>query len=137
MIAAATWSVDPLKILTRRELATVLADLARQAPRSAGARMNRAIFRLACCCGLRASEIAALRLEDLHTETSRPHVVVRAGAAKGGGGRRVPLWWDAGTLTDLAAWKEERRQQRAAPKDAFVCCLKSGGFGRPLRRHCL
>src|SRR3972149_4339830 len=137
MIAACTWAVDPLKILPRRELAAVLADLAHRAPRSAGARMTRAIFRLACCCGLRASEIAALRLEDVHTESSRPHVVVRAGAAKGGRARRVPLWWDAGTWADLAAWKDERRQHQAGPQDPFVCCLKASTHGQPLRRHSL
>ncbi|MBI3468952.1 MAG: site-specific integrase [Planctomycetes bacterium] len=134
MIAASIWSLDPLKILTRRELAAVLAG---PAPRSAGARMNRVIFRLACCCGLRVSEIAALRLADVCVEGARPHLRVRPEGAKGHKARRVPLWWDAGTLADLAAWKEERRRQRAAPHDPFICCLKPGGFGQPLRRHSL
>jgi integrase len=59
------WAVDPVKLLTPRELASVLVDLARRAPRSASLRMNRMIFRLACCCGLRVSEIGALRLADV------------------------------------------------------------------------
>lgn len=58
-----TWVVNPVKIFTRRELSLVLDDLARHASRSQGTRMNRAIFRLACCCGLRVSEIAALGCE--------------------------------------------------------------------------
>ena len=58
-------SADPTKILTRRELAAVLADLRRKAPRSKNTRLNLAVFRLAACCGLRASEIAKLRLGDV------------------------------------------------------------------------
>jgi integrase len=37
---------DPMKILTRPELATVLAELDRKAQRSASTRLNRAVFRL-------------------------------------------------------------------------------------------
>ena len=62
---ASTWNIEPVKILTRRELTCVLEDLARRAARSASTRMNRTIFRLACCCGLRVSEIAALQLMDV------------------------------------------------------------------------
>ena len=51
-------SADPTKILTRRELATVLANLKRKAPGARGTRLNLTVFRLAACCGLRASEIA-------------------------------------------------------------------------------
>jgi integrase len=54
--------VDASKILTRRELAVALADLASKAPRSRNTRMNLILVRLACCCGLRVSEIAGLRL---------------------------------------------------------------------------
>jgi integrase len=52
------WDLDESKILTRRELAAVLAMV----PRTANQRRNRIIVRLACCCGLRVSEIAALRM---------------------------------------------------------------------------
>src|SRR3990172_3073545 len=116
---APVWNIDPVRILTRRELACVLADLERRAERSASARMNRAIFRLACCCGLRVSEIAALRLEDVCTGQARPHLRVRPEGAKGKKGRVVPLWWDAGTLADLTAWKEERAGQGARLRDPF------------------
>ena len=53
----ATWQVDATKVLTRRELAAVLADLSRKAIRSEGAQLNRILVRLACCCGLRVTEI--------------------------------------------------------------------------------
>jgi integrase len=94
--------LDATKILTRRELAAVLNDLKRKAPRSKNTRLNLALFRLACCCGLRASEIAKLQVGDVRTELARPHIGIRNGAAQGGRSRIVPLWWDAGTLEDLS-----------------------------------
>ena len=129
------WNVDPVRILTRRELAAVLCDLLRRGATVASARLNRTILRLACCCGLRVSEIADLRLSDVHVEGGRPHLVVRPEGAKGGRSRRVPLWWDQGTLTDLAAWKGERQEHGAKNEDHFVCCLRPGRFGEGLIRH--
>jgi integrase len=58
---------DVTKILTRREIATLLAELRRKAPRSKNTQLNLVIFRLACCCGLRASEIAMLQVADVRT----------------------------------------------------------------------
>jgi integrase len=49
----------------------------------------------------------------------------------------VPLWWDAGTLADLAAWKAERVGQGAGLKDAFICSAQAHLWGKPLRRHAL
>jgi hypothetical protein len=46
MPAITPWNLDPTRLLTRRELATVLADLATRAPRSANDRRNRIVFRL-------------------------------------------------------------------------------------------
>ena len=66
MFKYSDWSVDATKILSRRELGAVLADLERRSAHSHHARLNRVIFRLACCCGLRASEIAGLQLADVY-----------------------------------------------------------------------
>jgi integrase len=55
------WNVDASQILARGELAEVLPDLQRRAARLPNVQMNLAIVRLACCCGLRASEIGGLR----------------------------------------------------------------------------
>src|SRR5579871_4683609 len=73
------WDLDESKILTRRELATVLSVV----PRSANQRRNRIIFRLACCCGLRVSEIAALRMDDVIVGVPRPHLRLRRETTKG------------------------------------------------------
>lgn len=93
------------------------------------------ILRLACCCGLRVSEIAMLRLADVCVGGGRPHLRVGPEGAKGKRARVVPLWWDAGTLADLAAWKREREQQGARPADPFVCCLRPNRHGQRLIRH--
>ena len=117
---------DPVKILTRRELAAVLTDLKRKALRSRNTQLNLVIFRLACCCGLRASEIAQLQVADVRVELQRPHLCIRNGAAKGGRPRTVPLWWDAGTLADVAAWKQERLRHGAGATEALVASQRPG-----------
>jgi integrase len=130
-----TWNVDASQILTRRELAHVLADLSVRAPRLPNVHMNLAIVRLGCCCGLRAGELGGLLLADVRVGIARPHIQVRAECAKGGRPRRIPLWWDAGTLTDLVAWKGRRQSQGAKANHPFICSLQRATFGRPLNRH--
>jgi integrase len=46
----------------------------------------------------------------------------------------VPLWWDAGTLTDLPEWKAERMRHGARGGDPFVCCVLPYLRGRPIQR---
>lgn len=132
-----TWQIDASQILMRGELAEVLADLKRRANRLPNVRQNLALVRLACCCGLRAGEIGGLRLADVHVEIARPYLRVRGVTAKGGHARRVPLWWDAGTLADVQEWKSTRRSQGARADDPFLCSLQTATFGKPLNRHVL
>jgi len=76
-------ALDPTRILTRRELATVLDAVKRNAPRSANARRNLIVVRLACCCGLRVSEIGGLQLDDVLVDVARPHLRLRKETTKG------------------------------------------------------
>jgi integrase len=131
------FSADVTKILTRREMQAVLADLKRKAPRSKNTRLNLVIFRLAACCGLRASEIAQLHMADLRVEMPRPHIRIRTGASKGGKARRVPLWWDGGTLADLAAWRAARLATGAKGDQPFVASLQAGREALVFSRHTL
>jgi integrase/recombinase XerD len=128
---------DVTKVLTRKEMAAVLADLKRKAVRSPNTRLNLVLFRLAACCGLRASEIVKLRVSDLRVEVARPHIRIRVGAAKGGRPRTVPLWWDAGTLADLSAWKTERIEQQARAEDPFLVSLRPERATILFSRHTL
>ena len=127
-------TLDPTRILTRRELATVLADAKQKAPGCANTRRNLIIVRLACCCGLRVSEIAGLQLADVVVDVGRPHLRLRKETTKGKKPRCVPLWWDSGTLADLIAWRAERVAQGAGGMAPFVCSVQSHRSGRMLQR---
>jgi integrase len=129
--------IDVSQILTRRELAEVVTYLKSRSDRLPQVQQNLALVRLACCCGLRASEIGGLRLADVVIGIARPYLRVRAETAKGGQARRVPLWWDAGTLDDIGAWKSTRRSHGANSNDPFLCSLQTATCGMPLNRHVL
>ena len=126
------WIVDRCRILQRDEIALVLTDLRRKARRSTNSRMNMVVFRLATCCGLRASEIGGLVLADVQVDNSRPSIRVRREIGKGHKARKVPLTWDAGTLADLVEWKRFRREQGAADDDRFVCSQHCDSLGRSI-----
>jgi integrase len=128
---------DPTKILTRGELAAVLADLRRKAPRSKNTRLNLVLFRLATCCGLRATEIAKLQVGDVRVDVARPHLRIRVGASKGGKSRTVPLWWDAGTLAHVSEWRGLRLESGAGQTEPFLASLRTGSARQPLSRHTL
>src|SRR3972149_6614454 len=99
--------LDAIPILTRSEIAAVVADLRRKR-RSRNTRQNLIVFRLSTCCGLRVSEIVGGNLDNVKVGSSRPYIEIPARIAKRKKPRRVPLWWDAGTLADLQTWKAER-----------------------------
>ena len=111
-------TLDPTKILTRRELAAVLADLNRKAPRSRSTRLNLVVFRLACCCGLRASEIARLRTWPTYAWNSRRRISASAEGRPRAAGRGwcrcggMPArWriWRAGNESDCTKGLVPRR----------------------------
>jgi integrase len=49
----------------------------------------------------------------------------------------VPLWWDAGTLEDLAAWKADRLRLGAEHDEPFLASLLPGRAVKPFSRHTL
>lgn len=104
--------------------------------------LNLTIFRLSCCCGLRCSEICGLNLADVVTAGPRPAIRVRKAVGKGKKGRLVPLWWDKGTLQDIAAWRAYRlmpatgaRLMGASLNDPFVARLRGTVGERFLRQE--
>jgi len=128
------WQIDSSQILSRREIALVLDDLKRKGRRSVNSRLNLIIFRLATCCGCRASEIAGLRLQDLKLSVEKPYIYVSKAIAKGAKARKIPAWWDRSTLDDLVNWKTERQSQGAQGSDHVVCSQTKRAFGKPLSR---
>jgi integrase len=78
-----------------------------------------------------------LHVADVRTELARPHIRIRNGASKGGRPRIVPLWWDAGTLEDLTAWKTDRIRAGAEYDDPFLASLIPGRLVKTFSRHTL
>jgi integrase/recombinase XerD len=131
------WNLDQTRLLTRRELSAVIEDCTAKAGRSDNGHRNLIVARLSCCCGLRVSEIGGLQLNDVVVEVSRPYLRLRGETTKGHKARRVPLWWDSGTLADLAAWKRRRGEQGANGADPFVCSVQAHRHGQGLQRHAI
>jgi integrase len=126
-----------VQILTVDELQEIIATLKQRARRSRSTETNLVIVRLACCCGLRASEISGLELRDFHFTKIKPRLHVRgSGGAKGGKDRYVPLWWDAENLHALSehVWLRRTRDQ-AALTSRLVVSTHAGSIGAPLNRH--
>lgn len=101
-------------------------------------RLTLLVWNLACCCGLRASEIAGLKIGNvlmMSKGTYRPNLFIPADIAKRGGGqeksRRVPLTWCPWLLDDVRAWLEVRRQlPPATDKDLLAVRLSGVWKGR-------
>lgn len=127
-------NINATKILSLNEIAAIIADLRRKR-RYVNNRQTLVIVRLACCCGLRVSEVCGLRLDDVRLNSERPHIRIRKEIGKGGKARTVPLTWDAATLADLADWKGAREAQGASPGDYFVCSQSKQSMGNRLDRR--
>jgi integrase len=130
-----SWKLTRDKVLTIDEIRRVLADLYRKAARSVNTRMNLVLFRLSTCCGLRASELCGLVLDDVRVASDRPTIRVPKAIAKGRKARVVPLTFDQGTLDDLRAWKAFRQSQGARGSDLFLCSQHRDTHGRKLDRR--
>ena len=114
------------KLLTRDEIQAVIHDLKTRLKYRDRAQRQLILFRLACCCGLRVSEVCALCLADVDIERMDLHV--RHG--KGDKARTVPLNWDGATLADLREWKQKRIAEGAADSDYFIATRDGGQLNR-------
>jgi integrase len=116
--------MDATKILTADEAKLVIVDLRRRARRSKTKHLNLIVFRLSCCCGLRCKELVGLNIGDVIASGPKPCIRVRKGITKGRHGQRrarmVPLWWDSGTLEDIAEWVAYRISQGARHDDPLL-----------------
>lgn len=131
--------VDRTRILQADEIRKCIAHLRDKKARSEAGAVNLAIFRLSCCCGLRRLEIAGLQMRDFVIGGPRPYILVREDNTKGEDGKRrkrkVPLWWDSGTLADLAEWYQARKAMGATGRDPFLCSVRRGFVGQKLTKE--
>ena len=130
-----TWNLDRTMILQPAEFKAVVEELTRKSRRSVNTKMNRTIFRLTAGCGLRASEVSKIALKDVLVDMAKPYIKIRASVGKGHKARKVPLYWDGGTLADIREWKALRIAQGAGPDDYFVCSQHKDAFGHRIDRH--
>lgn len=124
-----------IEILSLDEIRTVVDELRLRSRRSLAAPLNLTLFRLSACCGLRVAELTGLTLANVRVDSDRPHIYVPAAIAKGKKSRTVPLWWDAGTLADIVAWKAKRIAEGAGPHDPFLASTRANRAGHALSRR--
>jgi integrase/recombinase XerD len=129
------WEVTAAKILTKEEVQKVLAELQRKSRRSLNTRTNLILFRLATCCGLRASELTRITLDNVRVDSDSPKIRVPKTVGKGGKARVVPLTFDAGTLADIREWKAFRESQGATGTDLFICSQHKDSLGNQIDRQ--
>lgn len=128
------WTVDTWRILSGSEIRDVLVELKRKGRRSVNSKMNLIVFRLATCCGLRVSEISGLRIRDVKLSDKKPHIRLPKNLTKRKKERRVPLWWDGGTLADIESWRTFRKDQGAKVTDFFLCSQHKDTFSNQIDR---
>jgi integrase len=124
-----------IRILTLDELCLTLETWQRLARRSENMAVGLVLFRLSACCGLRVQELTGLTLDNVRVDCLRPHIAIPSSIAKGRKARKVPLWWDAGTLADLERWKAKRLADSAKRTDPFLCRTRGGAHGKMSRRN--
>lgn len=114
--------LDLARVLTRAEAAALIeATRAAIRRRDPYGPTDLAIVRLALGCGLRNAEIRAARLSDI-VDGDQPYLIVGTKLKKGRV-RRVPLWWDRDTYTDLLKIRDARLAGGAAPGDTIACTV--------------
>jgi len=124
----AAWILDRNKVMTKDEVVFVLQSLARRARRSENTAINDVVFRLAISCGLRAAEIASLRMCDVKLgDGSRPYIHVHKG--KGGKTADVTIP-DTGTVAVFQRHLTSRKETGAKGRELFVIKTNGKGFNR-------
>lgn len=130
------------QILTVAEIEQVFTDLRRKQNASIGTRMNLVLFELAVCYGLRATEIALLRVRDIVLSSKRAEldtVTLKKHRRSHHPGRRppgnrprrqIPLEIAPAARADLEAWKAHRGTMQA-PGDAPLLCTLSRAKSTP------
>jgi len=125
--------VNSSQVLTTAEVHAVLGDLWRRRARHAdttGTLLNLVLFELATCYGLRAGEIARLRLRDIVLTGEQRYIETvtlkrrrrQTGRRRGPEPRRqIPLDIVPRVPLDLETWKGHRRTMGAADGDPYLC----------------
>ena len=132
--------IDRSKILQPSEILSVLQSLSGVGMRpSKNRELNRIIFLLAGCYGLRVSEICGLNIAEVHPLGDSPTLTVKRETTKGkkswGRTRVIPLDLDSGALEHIRAWHAKRVKETDWDVDApFVCSVTRNCYGQRMER---
>jgi site-specific recombinase XerD len=124
----AAWVIKPEKKMTLEEVRTIAADIQRRAKRSVNSRMNEVIFHLSTFAGIRATEIANLKLKDIKLESGdKPFVHVENGK----GGKTADVYIiNAKTTLVLHKFMQERLANNANDNDYLLVKTNGKQFNR-------
>ena len=124
----AAWTIKNEKKMTLEEVRTVAADVQRRAKRSVNSKMNEVIFHLSTFAGIRATEIANLKLKDIKLESGdKPFVHVENG--KGGKTANVIIINPKTTLV-LHKFMQDRIANKANDNDYLLVKTNGKQFNR-------
>lgn len=141
--------IGPHKLLTAAEVERVAHFLHRRRNSKRKRKNQRwrvmiSVFVLATYHGLRAKEIAGLKLRDFHNlsddrEKSRPYIFVPAEIVKGMNGirhsREVRMTWQPPWVySDIREHLDWRRELGAKEEDQFVCSVERRTLGKGITR---
>jgi integrase/recombinase XerD len=115
-------------LLTRAEVERLLQACSRRAP--TGVR-NKAMIVLAWRCGLRISEVLALRPKDIDLDGGLVTV------QRGKGDRRRTVGIDPGACAIVARWLDVRSKLGVSARSALICTLDGGAIDPSYVRHLL
>lgn len=129
-----SWKVNLSRVLSQGEIDTVTGHLSPHATSSPQALVKLVIFRLSVFCGLRATELCGLNLDDVALETDFPVIRVRAEIAKCSKAREVPIF-SRETVGDLRRWRDLRLMHGARGNDPFLCSVTVDALGKRFSRQ--
>jgi site-specific recombinase XerD len=111
---------------SREEFERLIKTCSRRAPTG---QRNAALLAVAWRCGLRASELVAVRPKDI--DLSEGRLVVQHGKND----RRRTVGIDAGTAALIERWLTTRRKLRVPAAAPLFCTLKGGQIDTSYLRH--
>jgi integrase len=140
--------LDLTRVLSKTEIRSILDWLHHRRRRGPNVEVNKTIFRLSCCCGLRCIELVGLNMGDVILAGERPYLRIRKEITKGKRNvcpsnptgkdmrraRKVPLYWDSGTLADITAYKALRANVVGNDLHAPFLAKGTEGGGQRLTR---
>jgi integrase len=129
-----SWKMNLSRVLSQVEIDTIAGHLAPKATSNPQALVKLVLFRLAVFCGLRATELCGLNLDDVALDTDFPVIRIRAEIAKCSKAREVPIL-SRDTVKELRRWRDLRVKHGTQDQDSFLCSVTADTLGHRFSRQ--